>query len=529
LEARIPLTAKLALWQESVARRQMLQKSGQQHYDLIIIGTGAGGGTLAYALRNSGLKTLLIERGDFLPQEANNWNAVEVWKHQRYQTQERWLDSKNRPFRPMQHYFVGGNTKVYGAALPRFRVEDFEAVEHHGGISPAWPIRYQDLEPYYKQAEELYLVHGSDYGDPTAPPRSQPFPFAPITHEPYIQTFVERLKQQGLNPCSLPIGIDLREGGRCLFCSTCESYPCQVLAKGDADVCCVRPALESPTVEIMTQTAARRLLTDASGHKIVAVEVEQGGEIFKIHGDLFVVSCGAINSAALLLRSANDRHPNGLANSSGLVGRNFMGHNATFFVAFHLARANTSIFQKTWQLNDFYHRSSTFSYPMGNVQANGKWPIHVLFPIIFQGLIQKITERRYITLAALSEDLPDSENQIFLASNGQIKINYRANNVAPHKRLSQLVNQILRRSGYSFIISKESIYNSDKIAHQCGTLRFGNNPENSVLDPFCRTHDVQNLYCVDGGFFPSSSAQNPTLTIVAQALRVGEHLLAEHS
>ncbi len=507
----------------------MNQMTSKHPYDIIIIGTGAGGGTLAYALRNSGLKTLLIERGDFLPQEAENWNAVEVWKQQRYQTQERWLDSRNRSFRPMQHYFVGGNTKVYGAALPRFRQEDFAEVEHHGGISPAWPLCYQDLEPYYRKAEELYLVHGCDEGDPTAPPRSQPFPFPMIPHEPYIQKFVEELEQQGLNPCSLPIGIDLQEGGRCIFCSTCESYPCQVLAKGDAETCCVRPALESQTIDLMTGTYARRLLTNSSGDKVVAVEVEREGEVFNIYGDVFVASCGAINSAALLLRSANDKYPKGLANSSGLVGRNFMGHNASFFVAFHLKRANISVFQKTWQINDFYRQGTDFPYPLGNIQANGKWPIHVLFPIIFQDLMQKITERRYLTLAALSEDLPSLENQIILDSNSNIKINYQANNVVPHKQLSFLVKRILRRAGYSFIISKESIYNSDKIAHQCGTLRFGSDPAISVLDPFCRSHDIENLYCVDGAFFPSSAAQNPTLTIIAQALRVGDHLLAKNS
>lgn len=495
-----------------------------KHYDIVIVGTGAGGGTLAYALKDSGMNILLVERGDFLPQEAENWDVAEVWTKLRYYPQEKWHDAKGKEFRPMQHYFVGGNTKVYGAALPRFRQEDFIALEHQGGLSPAWPITYHDLEPYYQQAEEIYLVHGAEDGDSTAPPRSHPFPFPAIPHEPYTQGLLARFKQQGLSPSSLPIGIDLREGGRCIFCSTCENHPCQVLAKGDADACCVRPALESPHVEILTRAYARRLLTDSSGERVVGVEVERDGEILQISGDKFVVSCGAINSAALLLRSANDKHPHGLANSSGLVGRNFMGHNVTFFIAFHCKRANDSVFQKTWQINNFYFKSPDFPYPMGNIQASGKWPIYAILPTPLHQPLRQLTESRYLVLATTSEDLPAPNNRVTLTREGKIQIHYQANNVLAHQRLNKLVHHLLRQVGYFPVLTYGKVYNTDKIAHQCGTLRFGLDPTTSVLDPFCRTHDLENLYCVDASFFPSSTATNPTLTIVAQALRVGDHL-----
>ncbi|MGH7998584.1 MAG: GMC oxidoreductase [Brasilonema sp.] len=351
-----------------------------------------------------------------------------------------------------------------------------------------------------------------------------------MPHEPYIQKFVERLQKQGLNPCSLPIGIDLKPGGRCIFCPTCENFPCYVLAKGDADACCVRPALESQSIEIMTQTYARRLLTNSSGRRVVGIEVERGGEIFEVSGDIFVVACGAINSAALFLRSANDKHPNGLANLSGLVGRNLMGHNVSFFLAFQLERANDSIFPKTWQINDFYFKAPDWHYPLGNIQANGGIPIHVLTPRVFQGFLKKNVDHRYISCAAISEDLPNPENRIMLTLNHTIQVNYKPNNIVTHQRLHDLVKRILLKAGYPVILSPNLAKNvSVKIPHQCGTMRFGNDPEQSVLDPFCRTHDIQNLYCVDGSFFPSSGALNPTLTIIAQALRVGEYLLTKHS
>ncbi len=498
-----------------------------RYYDLIIIGTGAGGGTLAHALCNSGMKILLIERGDFLPQEAENWNEVAVWHDNRYQTQERWLNGQGRPFRPLQHYWVGGNTKVYGTALPRLRQADFGRIEHEGGLSPAWPVSYQQLEPYYQRAEELYLVHGCDQGDPTAPPRSAPFPFPPLPHAPEIEQLVKRWQQQDLNPCSLPLGIDFQTGGHCRLCSTCENHPCQVLAKSDADTRCVRPALKQAAVDLLTRTFARRLLTDPSGRRVIAVEVERNGEIMAIEGERFVVACGAINSAALLLRSANDKQTDGLANSSGLVGRNFMGHNVTFFIAFRYQRSQSETFQKTWQMNDFYFGGPDFPYPLGTVQANGNWPLHVLLPNILHKPCQRLLKGHYLVLAAMSEDLPDPNNRVVLTANGRIQIHYKANNVLAHQRLSKIVRRLLHQAGYPLLLAKSGIADVErKIAHQCGTLRFGSDPSTSVLDPFGRTHDIENLYCVDGSFFPSSSAQNPTLTIIAQALRLGDHLLS---
>jgi choline dehydrogenase-like flavoprotein len=499
-----------------------------QSYDIAIIGTGAGGGTLAYALRDSGARVLLLERGDFLPQELENWSPKAVFDQQRYKPQEVWQDAQGRPFHPGVHYYVGGNTKVYGAALPRMRREDFEVIEHEGGISPAWPIRYDDLEPYYVRAEQLYLVHGASGDDPTEPPRSSPYPFPPVPHEPYIAELAERLRAQGLHPFALPMGIDLREGGRCVRCKTCDGFPCNVLAKSDADVRCVRVATQSANVELLTRAYARRLLIDPSG-RVTAVEVERDGEQFEVHADVVVVACGAANSAALLLRSANSAYPNGLANSSGLVGRNYMVHNNTALMAVHPMRRNPTTFQKTLAVNDFYLCGPDWPYPMGNLQLLGKLQAGMLTAnqrLVPRRVLQGVADRS-VDWWVMSEDLPDPENRVTLGSDGSIRIHWKPNNLVTHTKLIHAARQMLRHAGYPIVLTQRMGIETN--SHQCGTLRFGHDPATSVLDPFCRSHDIPNLYVVDSSFFPSSTAVNPALTIAAQALRVADHLMVRGS
>ncbi len=494
-------------------------------YDIVIVGTGAGGGTLAYALRASGARVLLIERGDYLPQEPENWSPDAVFDHKRYKPAEMWQDARGIPFQPGVHYFVGGNTKVYGAALPRLRRQDFEAVEHEGGTSPAWPISYEDLAPYYERAERIYRVHGVSGEDPTEPPRSSPYPYPAVPHEPYIANLAERLRAQGLHPCCLPMGIDLRAGGLCVRCKTCDGFPCKVHAKSDADVCAVRPALAGGRVELWARTYARRLLTDRSGRHVIAVEVERDGERREIRSDLVVVSCGAANSAALLLRSANDAHPHGLANSSGLVGRNYMVHNNTALMAVHPTRRNPTVFQKTFAVNDFYFRGPDWPYPMGNLQLLGKLQAGMLTanqPLVPRRVLQAVADRS-VDWWVMSEDLPDPENRVTLAPDGTIRVRWRPNNLAAHVRLVRAARRMMRDAGYPIVLTQRMGIETN--SHQCGTVRFGTDPASAVLDPFCKAFDLENLYVVDSGFFPSSAAMNPALTIAAQALRVGEHLL----
>lgn len=497
----------------------------QRDYDLAIIGTGAGGGTLAHALAASGARIALLERGDFLPREPENWDPDAVFDHKRYRPDERWEDARTGAmFQPGVHYVVGGNTRVYGAALPRFRREDFGALEHEGGTSPAWPITYDELEPYYARAERLYLAHGAPGDDPTEPPRSSPYPFPAVPDEPYIAELAERLRAQGLHPYALPMGIDLRDGGRCIRCATCDGFPCRELAKGDADVCCVRPALEHSNVELLTGARALRLHTDPSGRRVAAVELERRGERLEIRAETVVVACGAVNSAALLLRSAGDRHRDGLANSSGLVGRNYMVHNNTALMAVHPARRNRTVFQKTLAVNDFYLSGPDWPYPMGNIQLLGKLQAGMLAadqPLVPRRALRAMADRS-VDWWVMSEDLPDRDNRITLGADGTIRVHWRANNLAAHVRLVRAARAMMREAGYPIVLTQRMGIETN--SHQCGTVRFGDDPATSVLDALCRAHDLDNLYVVDGSFFPSSAASNPALTIAAQALRVADHL-----
>ncbi|HKY22994.1 MAG TPA: GMC family oxidoreductase [Vicinamibacterales bacterium] len=490
-----------------------------ERYDIIIIGTGAGGGTIAHALADSPARILMLERGDFVPQENENWNPEAVWKHLRYQSSERWLDDHGREFRPYTHYNVGGNTKFWGSVLYRLRREDFQALEHMEGTSPAWPIDYDTLAPYYERAERLYEVHGAAGIDPTEPARGT-FPHAPIAHSEGMARIVDQLQQQGLHPSPLPLGI--RDG--CILCNTCNSFPCKIHAKSEADVCCVGPALERPNVELWTNAYARQLITNAAGDTVVAVDVERNGQTIRVESSLFVVSCGAVNSAALLLRSANDRHPKGLANSSGLVGRRYMAHLATMMQGFHPWRKNATVFQKTVAINDFYFRGPHTTYPLGHIQSQGR-----THGVMAQTVVPQLPLSWYewwvargVDWLAMSEDLPNRDNRVTVDRNGRIRLLYRPNNLKAHRMLVQEARRMLRRLGFWVVITHS--HGSKNTTHQCGTVVFGTDPRESVLDPYCRTHDVGNLFVVDASFFPSSAAVNPALTIAAQALRVADHI-----
>jgi len=507
-----------------------------ERYDVIIIGTGAGGGTLAHRLASTGKKILLLERGDFLPRERENWSPRQVVSEGRYDCPETWTDGGGEEFRPGTHYFVGGNTKFYGAALFRLRERDFEELKHHGGVSPAWPLAYADFEPYYGQAEQLYGVHGNRGEDPTEPWASAPFPHPAVSHEPRIQRLHDDLTRIGQRPFHVPVGVALDEQqprkSACIRCGTCDGFPCLVNAKADADVLCVRPALERGNVAIHTRTRVVRLETDAAGRSVSRVVAERDGERIEYVADVVVVACGAINSAALLLRSASERHPHGLGNGSGLVGRNYMCHLNTMLIALS-KQANPTQFHKTFALTDFYFGADDFPYPLGLIQLMGKAHAEVLAvgapPGSPRSLLRALSARG-IPFWLTSEDLPDPENRVGLDANGNVRLHYAPNNLEGHERLSGKVKQLLARAGMSMKhLLPANLYVGGRIpiagvAHQCGTTKFGRDPKTSVLDLDCRSHELDNLYVVDGGFFPSSAAVNPALTIVANALRVGDRL-----
>jgi choline dehydrogenase-like flavoprotein len=516
-----------------------------KHYDVIIIGTGAGGGTLAYRLAPSGARILLLERGDYVPREQDNWSSHAVNVAAKYHARESWTDGDGKPLHPHTNYYVGGNTKFYGAALFRLRREDFGELRHAGGLSPAWPIAYEDLEPFYAEAERLYHVHGSRGEDPTEPPASGPYPYPAVSHEPRIQELSDDFARAGLRPFHVPLGIRLDEQSPrtspCIRCATCDGFPCLVHAKSDAQVTCVDPALAHPNVSLLTNAYVERLDTSPSGREVTGVVVSRLGARETYTADIVVTACGAINSAALLLRSANDRHPRGLANGSDMVGRHYMGHINSVLMA--VSRCpNPTVFQKTLGVNDFYLGAPDWEFPMGHISFVGKLDGVALSagaPAIAPGFTLDLMAKHSLDFWLTSEDLPDPDNRVTLDAQGRIVLRYTPNNGEGHTRLIRKLEHVMQhrtscpehgRACHVGLFSR-NLFVGQRIplagvAHQNGTLRFGTDPATSVLDTNCRAHDVDNLYVVDGSFFPSSGAVNPALTIMANALRVGDHLLA---
>src|SRR5919205_462206 len=507
------------------------------HYDVIIIGTGAGGGTIAHKLAPSGKRILVLERGGYLPREPENWSSEEVFGKGRYLPDEDWIDDHDgEPFKPHQQYFVGGNTKFYGAILFRLRERDFEQVNHYGGVSPAWPISYADLEPYYGEAEKLYLVHGQAGEDPTEPFRSSPFPHPPVSHEPRIQQLADDFARTGHHPFHLPVGVDLDEsdpeGGRCVRCDRFDGFPCLADGKADAHVRCVRPALKHPNVTLRTHARVQRLETDASGHSVTEVVVERRGTEERYRADVVVVSCGAINSAALLLRSASDAHPRGLANGSDQLGRNYMAHINSGVIAIS-KEPNDTKFQKTLGVNDYYWGAEDSELPLGHIQMLAKSDRNILragAPWFAPGLALDYVARHAIDFWLTTEDLPHPDNRVTVDRQGNVHLSKTYYNTEPHKRLLAKLKDLLGPLGcHDTVIPRWSVLSQQipiaGIAHNCGTVRFGADPTTSALDPNCKAHDLDNLYVVDTSFFPSSSAVNPALTAMANALRVGDHLM----
>jgi choline dehydrogenase-like flavoprotein len=505
-------------------------------FDIIIIGSGAGGGTLALKLAASGRRILILERGTFLPREKQNWDATEVFVKSRYVSKDTWYDSDDHAFQPDVHYFVGGATKMFGAALFRLRQQDFIAHQTTDGMSTDWPIRYEDLEPYYSQAEQLYNVHGRRGDDPTDPPASAPYPFPPVSHEPRIQEIADALTRSGYHPAYAPCAVLLDEAdpsnSRCIRCSTCDGFPCLVHAKADAETIAVRPALRHPNVEMLTHAHVRRLETSANGREVTGVIVDRNGQQETYTGDIVVASCGAANTARLLLMSASEAHPSGLANGSDMVGRHYMFHNAMALVALS-RRENPTVFQKTLSLNDFYFSAPDYPFPLGNIQMIGK-SLGPMFrndaPRFAPGFTLDEMARHAVDFWLTAEDLALPQNRITLNAQNEIQVHYEFTNVEAIKRLRFKLQGMLEHMDMHPHLIPNSLYLAKQIpiagvAHQAGTCRFGLDPKTSVLDVNCKAHELDNLYVVDTSFFPSIGAVNPSLTAMANALRVGDHLL----
>jgi choline dehydrogenase-like flavoprotein len=294
----------------------------------------------------------------------------------------------------------------------------------------------------------------------------------------------------------------------------------------------VRPALRHDNVTLLTNARVERLETDGSGSTVTDVIVDRGGTPERYRGKVVVVSCGAVNSAALLLRSASDRHPRGLANSSDVVGRHYMAHLNSALVAVS-KDPNPTRFQKTLGVNDFYEGAPDFEFPLGHIQMLGKSDSEVIregAPLPAPGPVLDFVAGHAVDFWLTSEDLPHPENRVTVDRQGRIHVAYTDRNTEGHTRLIHKLKSLLPKLGCRDTLVPHQLIRDGRIpiagvAHQCGTVRFGNDPATSALDVNCKAWDVDNLYVVDTSFFPASSAVNPALTAMANAMRVGDHLL----
>ncbi len=507
-------------------------------YDIIIIGSGAGGGTIARELAPTGLRILILERGGVIPRERENWDEDAVFSKKRYQARETWYDKDDKPFEPYTHYCVGGNTKMYGAALLRLRVSDFSAGRHYGGTSPAWPLSYADIEPYYTRAEEMYSVRGSRGTDPTEPPASAGFAQPPLEPEAVIAELYDDLTHLGYRPFPIPLGVrvDAGRGASAARLSAFDGYPDPTRTKADAQVVGVEPALEHENVTLMTGCFVERLTTDPTGRRIQEVVAVHDGRRVTFRAGLIILAAGAINSAALLLRSKGPGHPRGLANSSDQVGRNYMCHQNGLLICV-MQDENPSQLQKHFGITDFYHGAPDSVLPLGLIQLMGKpdagtlsWLAGLEGGGALKGEPVESFRTRTIDYFITAEDLPDPTNRVELRSDGAIRVVYTHNNTEAYDRLrvqcERAMCAVEARRGRRRPIFLHSRLGVGGVSHQTGTMRFGTDPRSSVLDADCRAHDVENLYVVDGSFFPSCGAVNPSLTIMANAIRVGEVIKA---
>lgn len=499
-------------------------------YDFIVIGSGAGGGTIASRLVTGGASVLMLERGDFLPREVQNWSPEAVFQQGRYVSKETWLDKDGKPFQPQSHYFVGGATKMYGAALFRLRPYDFDVVAHTDGTSPAWPISYTDLEPYYTQAEQMYKVHGEHGTDPTEGPWSAQYPYPAVAHSYRIQKISDQLKAAGYRPFPAPSAVLLNESRAsdaefpCVMCSTCDGHPCMVHAKADAEVIAVQSLLGLPNFTLVTGAEVLRL--NRVGRRITHVVVKQDGTTRTFTADTVILAAGAVNSAKILLWSA-------VANSSDQVGRNYICHNSRAVMMIG-TEPNNTVFQKTLSLNDFYWGRPGFDWPMGNIQMVGKSTAAAMrgeskLAELVPGWGLSEIARHAIDWWLTTEDLPLPQNRVTLDSGGNVKLAYtRTNDDEAHALYWSLRQMGVRHLGaHNWHVFTSKPMGLSAVAHQAGTARMGNDPSASVVDANLKAHDLSNLYVVDASVFPSVGAVNPALTIMALALRAGDHLLSK--
>jgi choline dehydrogenase-like flavoprotein len=530
-------------------------------WDIIVVGTGMGGATLGYALAKAGKRVLFCERGrshldkssalmgDYAehffhrPAVAQRQHKTILAQAGRYTDLiEDFSGSQPRSHIPFIGQGTGGSSALYGMAMERFFPEDFYprtqfAEVNNTSLPEAWPIRYEDLAPYYTLAEQLYGVRGTL--DPLRPTETPTSLLPPPSLSAANQHLYEKLKRRGLHPYQLPLACEWVAG-----CQGCQGYLCPNACKNDSSRACLSPALNQYGAQLLDECQALGLETH--GDRVKTVVCAWQGKTVRLQAKQVVLAAGALQTPVLLLNSACPEWPSGLANESGLVGRNLMRHCIDLYAVFVSKQPISHSNDKELGCNDFYRNKDT---KLGSLQSFGSLPPA---PILVEQMQQDLREGRYpqmarvfglakplfkgifsqlfsrsLILASIMEDLPHPENRVQPGSSpDRIQLHYQLH---PYdKQRIQLFRQMLNKAlkPQRFMLLKQA-ENNDRIAHVCGTCRFGVNPRESILNPFNRAHSVANLYVVDSSFFPSSGGTNPSLTIAANALRVADHMLGK--
>jgi len=480
----------------------------KQHYDAVVIGSGLGGATLAYRLGQAGRTVLVVERGDMLKPQRQDASAP-VGRYLYHVA----------PDRAAPLSYVGGQTKFYGSALYRLRESDFRAVEHESGTSPAWPITYAALEPYYERAEALFRVHGAAAGDASEPPRHAPFPYPPLPTAPIVAKLAQRLARSGAGVSAIPRGLDYRPGGPCIMCPTCDAHYCQLDAKMDAETAALRPALATGNVHLATLTDCVRVVTDSDGARATGVVLRRGGVEHHVQAGIVAVCAGLPGSAMLLRKSSTDRHPGGLGNAGGALGRYLGAHSVGMIFPFVSWRRLPPTHTKSFAINDYYDATPDWPYPAGVIQTGGQVPFWEDTPLTVRPIARFVGDHA-ITCFYMIEALPSRDTGIIFKDDGSFTRVDAIQNRQTFARLRVLAVDAFRRAGYRTLARRRAPYQW----HEVGTARFGDDPAHSVADPNCEVHGIRGLFVVDASILPSAGAVNTGLTIVALALRAGDHI-----
>lgn len=519
-----------------------------KNYDVIIIGTGIGGGTIGYSLAKKGKKVLFVDKGlnTHLSKKSIKGNYAELLfngdnNNLVLKNSGRYFDKiiDNTAKIPFLGSGTGGSSALYGMAMERFFPIDFEKrasstnyINNSNLPSEGWPFKYDDLLPYYIQAEKLYAVKG--IGDVLRGDEVYGYNTPPKILDVNKKIF-DYLKSKSFSPYILPRASKFHKE-----CLECQGFLCPKNCKIDSYTACIKPALINYNADLITECKVEKLIV--KDDRVTTIKIIYNNKQMNIKGNVIILAAGALSTPMILLKSISKSYPNGLSNKSGLVGRNLMRHLIDMYVIKVENNIPNTGFLKEIAMNDLYNHSKG---RLGTLQSFGRLPssyilaeniidkiagkiflpesVFKLFKPILANLIQSYFSNKII-LNSIIEDLPYFDNYVTIDSktqNPRIQYNLHSyeKKIIETSRIE--IKNIFKKMGVKLIKQAED---NKRLAHICGTCRAGTNPKTSVVNENCKSHDIKNLYISDSSIFPTSGGTNPGLTIAANALRIADKI-----